>query len=231
MTLTVHTISGAPRGWRILLGLTFKGLDYDVRYLQASAKEQRSPEFLALNPRGKVPILTKGDDIVLRESLAILTWLERQYPEKPLFGETPEEATRIWQSTSESCHYLRDAIHDVLSNVFGSDGSVPAEGSKEMTVLLDAAARLHTECQALENLLGDRPFLAGDRPSAADAVAFPEIRLVQRGIEIRQALMSALGFANLPFSYPKLTAWMDRIAAVPGFEKTLPVHWKAQPAA
>lgn len=230
MTLTVHTISGAPRGWRILLGLTFKGLDYDVRYLQASAKEQRSPEFLALNPRGKVPILTMGDNVVLRESLAILTWLDRQYPEKPLFGETSEEANRIWQSTSESCHYLRDAIHSVLSVVFNSDGSVPAEGSAEMAALIDAAASLHAECQALETLLGDRPFLAGHRPSAADAVAFPEIRLIERGIEIRQALMSALGFANLSFNYPKLAAWMDRIAAVPGLEKSLPAHWKAQPA-
>lgn len=231
MTLTLHTISGAPRGWRILLGLTFKGLDYDIRYLQASAKEQRSPEFLALNPRGKVPVLTKGGDIVLRESLAILTWLDRQYPEKPLFGETAEEATRIWQSTSESCHYLRDATHNLLSLVFNSDGSVPTEGSEKMTALLDAAASLHAECQALENLLGDRPFLAGSNLSAADAVAFPEIRLIKRGIETRQALMSALGFAKLSFSYPMLTAWMDRIAAVPGFEKTLPAHWKAQPAA
>ncbi len=231
MTLTVHTISGAPRGWRILLALTFKGLDYDIRYLQASAQEQRSPEFLALNPRGKVPILTKGDNLVLRESLAILTWLEREYPEKPIFGRTPEEAIGIWQSTSESCHYLRDAIHEVLSVVFSSDGSVPAEGSHEMTALSEAAASLHAECRALEDLLGDQAFLAGERPSAADAVAFPEIRLVQRGIEIRQPLMSAIGFANLPLSYPKLAAWMDRIAAVPGFEKTLPAHWTAQPAA
>ncbi len=231
MTYTVHTISGAPRGWRVLLGLTFKGLDYDVRYLQASAKEQRSPEFLALNPRGKVPVMTDGDEFVLRESLAILTWLDRRYPEKPLFGNTPDEAARIWQSTSESCHYLRDAIHNVLSVVFNSDGRVPAADSPELAALSEAAAVLHSECRALEDLLSDRPFLASDAPSAADAVAFPEIRLIARGIEIRQALMSAIGFTSLSVSYPRLSAWMDRIADLPGFEKTLPAHWQAQPAA
>ena len=37
MTLTVYNISGAPRPWRVLVGLTLKGLDYEMHYLESSS--------------------------------------------------------------------------------------------------------------------------------------------------------------------------------------------------
>ena len=108
MTLTVYTISGAPRGWRVLVGLTLKGLDYEVRYLEGSKRQHKSAEFLKINPRGTVPVLN-ADGQIVRDSIAILAWLDRQYPDKPLFGEAADEAARIWQLTMECCDYLRDA--------------------------------------------------------------------------------------------------------------------------
>ena len=41
MQITVYSISGAPRAWRVLLGLTFKDIDYDMHLLQASKSEIR----------------------------------------------------------------------------------------------------------------------------------------------------------------------------------------------
>ena len=37
----IYTISGAPRPWRVLLGLTFKELDYEIHYLQVSRREHK----------------------------------------------------------------------------------------------------------------------------------------------------------------------------------------------
>ncbi|WP_282607765.1 glutathione S-transferase family protein [Pelagibius sp. Alg239-R121] len=226
MTLTLHTVSGAPRGWRVLLGFAFKGLEYNTRYLQSSKREHKMPAFLALNPRGTVPVVEAGDRI-LRDSIGILAWLDRQHPENPLFGETAEEAAEIWQIALECCDYLRDAITGVLAPAFTGDGSVPPLDSDEMIALNTAARVLHDECRFVEDLLADRPFLAGNAPSAADAVAFPEIRLIQRAVETKPKLMSALGFANPPFSYPKLDAWKARIESLPGVDKTFPIHWNA----
>ena len=105
MSYRIHIISGAPRPWRVLLGLTAKKLDFDIVVLEGSKREHKSPAFLALNPRGRVPVLQNGG-FVLRESLAILAYLERLHPEVPLFGVTAEESARIWEQVMEGDHDL-----------------------------------------------------------------------------------------------------------------------------
>ena len=79
MSITVHSVSGAPRPWRVMLGLAFKGLDFDIHYLEASKREHKAPAFLKINPRGTVPAMI-ADGVVLRDSTAILARPDRQYP-------------------------------------------------------------------------------------------------------------------------------------------------------
>src|SRR5262245_62060575 len=58
-------------------------LDLDFEYVQVDLTkgEHRRPEFLALNPAGKVPVLV-DDDLVLSESVAIVLYLAEKYPQK-----------------------------------------------------------------------------------------------------------------------------------------------------
>ena len=84
MTLTVYSIGGAPRGWRVLLALEFKHLSYDPHYLEGSKGEHQAAEFRLLNPHGKVPVIV-SEGIARRESLALLGWLDRKFPEQPLY--------------------------------------------------------------------------------------------------------------------------------------------------
>jgi glutathione S-transferase len=55
--------------------------------------ESKTPEYLALNPRGEVPVLTDGD-VVVHESIAIVAYLEGEFPEPALFGATSAETGR-----------------------------------------------------------------------------------------------------------------------------------------
>lgn len=224
MTIIVHAISGAPRAWRVLLGLTFKGLDFDIRYLEASKGEHKAPEFLKLNPRGTVPVLEDGETIV-RDSIGSLAWLDRAYPEKPLFGHTPNAAAKIWQLTTECCDYLRAAGNSLLFPILVEGKPLPASGSPDRAALETAATAMQAECLFLETQLGKSPYLAGNNPSAADAVAFPEMRLVERAVDTKPDIMRALGFDNMDTRYPHIADWKSRISALPGFEKTLPRHW------
>lgn len=80
--LELYLLSGSPYGWRVQLALEFKGLAYRSRFLIASEGETRTTEFLALNPRGKVPVLRANEDVVY-ESLAVMAYLERRYPDPP----------------------------------------------------------------------------------------------------------------------------------------------------
>ena len=222
--ITVYTVSGAPRGWRVLLGLTFKGIDYDIRLLEASKGEHKAPDYLALNPRGTVPTVV-ADDLVLRDSIGILAWLDRRFPAKPLFGETGDEAAGIWQIVFEANDYLRNAINDVFFPLLVKGESFPNPGTEDAAATTEAIERLRSECQHLEDLLDGQPYLGGDTASAADAVCFPEIRLIERAVETKFEDMEAYGIADLAGQYPNLEAWKSRISELEGYEKTLPVHW------
>lgn len=224
MTITVYSVSGAPRGWRVLLGLTFKGLDYEIKYLEASKGEHKAEPFLTLNPRGTVPVLVQGD-LVLRDSLGILAWLDSAYPEKPLFGQNPTETANIWQVTLECCDYLRATINDLLGPILVKGEPLPEAGTPERLAWEAAAAAYHKECDFLENLLSKNPFLAGAAPSAADAVAFPEVRLIERAVDTKPDIMAALGLQDTDKQYLRIAEWKRRISAVPGFDNTLPRHW------
>ncbi|MEP2990048.1 MAG: glutathione S-transferase family protein [Parasphingorhabdus sp.] len=228
MTMTVYAVSGAPRPWRVLAGLTFKELEFDIRYLEASKGEHKSPEYLKINPRGTVPSLTYGN-LTLRDSIGILAWLDREFPEKPLFGNDASEAAEIWQNVLEMADYLRSAHNSVFFSILVQGISVTNESSAERKAMEEAAEKLKMECENLEEKLENNNFLCGDRPTAADAVAFPDIRLIQRAAEIKADDLAALGIDTLlTRDFPKLKAWKTRVEDLPGMSKTMPPHWNAQ---
>lgn len=227
--MRLHNISGAPRGWRVLLGLSFKGLDAETVLMSLSSRDHHKPDFLSLNPRATVPVL-ETDDGILRDSIAILAWLDRAYAEKPLFGKTSQHAAEIWQVTMECCDYLREANRQLLTIAFSSDGYAPPKDSDAYADLKRAADLAHAECRYLEGILTDgRAYLCGDAPSAADAVAFPEVRLMQRAVETKHDLMSSIGFGYPPDLYPKVADWKARLNDDPGVAATMPVHWTDAP--
>src|SRR5579885_1995252 len=57
MTLGIFWGSGSPFSWRVLLGAHIKGLEYESRLLEFSKGHLKAPEFLQMNPRGKVPVI------------------------------------------------------------------------------------------------------------------------------------------------------------------------------
>lgn len=85
---------------------------------------------------------------------------------------------------------------------------------------------MHAECTFLEDIMSDgRLYLAGTLPSAADAVAYPEVRLLQRAMETKPEMMSALGFSSLLSAYPHVEAWKARLNNDPRVVRTMPPHW------
>ncbi len=225
MTLTLTTISGSPRGWRVLLGLAFKGLTVEINELKLSENEHKAEPFISLNPRGTVPVL-ESDGIVIRDSMAILAWLDRKFPQKPLFGSTDLEAAEIWQATMESRQYLRQATADFLTPIFFQGASLDDKGTPKWETLLAASDVMQSEMRFLDTKLSDgRDFLVGDNPSAADAVSWTEIRLVQRASETKPDLMTELGFAELANTFDRLEAWKQRVFERRGVEATMPGHW------
>ena len=220
MALELFWASGSPFSWRVLLTLEHKGVTYESRLLQFSKGENKSPEFLAMNPRGQVPVLRDGS-FVIAESLAILVYLDRKYPERPLFGETAEQSACIWQVVLETALRL-DALGEdfVLPLYFG-------ESDQKEGAIRAAVPRIHAELARWETLLASGgPWLVTPALSAADIVLYPAVKSLLRAAGKPAA--ERFGADLLPFDqhYPRLAAWMSRIEQLPGYERTYPPHWR-----
>lgn len=212
-------IAGSPYAWRALLGLAVKGVAYESRLIQGSEREHKQDWFLAMNPRGKVPVLKHGDTVVY-ESLAILAYLDALYPDPPLFGRTPEERAAIFRRYSEVDHYFRAAVSDVTLPVFFGGLDEKAEEVKA------AALRVAEELARYESMLEAAPFLAGETISAADLALYPDLRLLGRALLRKEVAALGLPIADLDTRYPATKDWTARIEALPGFEATYPPHWR-----
>ncbi len=219
MALEVYWGSGSPFAWRVLLTLEVKQLPYQSHLISFSQQENKSPEYLALNPRGKVPTLKDGD-FVLYESLAIMAYLDSQYPERPLFGRTPHEVGTIWRLVSENSSYVCDPIQQITSPVF--TGRV---ADKE-AVIRTAATTVYGELARLDAAVTQPPWLAGAAISAADIVVYPWIASLVRAAAKEVAQPLNLQFLPFDVRYPHLAAWVKRIEAIPGYERTYPPHWQ-----
>ena len=65
MAIDLYWASGSAYSWRVLMALEHKRLHYASHLLQLSLQEQKSPQMLALNPRGRLPVLKDGDYVSL----------------------------------------------------------------------------------------------------------------------------------------------------------------------
>ncbi len=140
MALEVFWGSGSPFAWRVLLALEYKRLPYVSRLLQFSKQEHKSPQMLALNPRGRVPVLKDGDYVCF-ESLAILYYLDLKYPQPPIFGHTPEEAGTIMRVICEYQAYIEPRLTTIASGVF--QGNADLSGDEITAAMHAVASALH----------------------------------------------------------------------------------------
>lgn len=82
---------------KVFITLAEKNLDYDMHMVDLFRNEQYSPEYLKLNPKGVVPTLVDGDNVIT-ESTLICEYLDESYPEPHLMPATPSEraSMRLW---------------------------------------------------------------------------------------------------------------------------------------
>jgi glutathione S-transferase len=220
MSIEVFWGSGSPYSWRVLLALEFKRLRYESHLLDLSKQEHKSAEMLKLNPRGRVPVL-KDDDFVCFESLAILGYLDRKYPEHPLFGVTAAETGGILRRICEFQVYVEDHLNKIIAAIFfGALEARLDEVNKSLEVVI-------AEAHVIEYRLTQARWLATDECSAADLMIFPSIKILQRALARREADELQTPFEPLEPNFPAIAAWLRRIEALPGYERTYPPHWRA----
>lgn len=222
MGYEIYWISGSPYAWTILLALEIKGLGYESRLLNRTNDEHKAPEFLAINPRGLVPVLKDGDTVIC-EAIAILAYLDKKHPEPPLLGVTAAETGRVWQTVSEINDYIRVPIADGISGPIFRGKARSDDGADAVRTARPAA---HKALAWVNDRLAGGPFLAGDGISAADIVLLPILQALVRSAGKDEAPALDLGILPLEETYPNIAEWLPRITSLPGYENTYPPHWR-----
>jgi len=166
--MKLYTFPPAPNPRKLQTYLGEKQIRIPVQLVNLVKGEQRTPEMLAKNPMGALPILELDDGTILSESLAVIEYLEELHPEPPMIGRTPVERalTRRIERICELGVLVRVAriVHSTNS---------PLPGVRENPAVAEQTrSELPEVLRILDAELRDRPFLASDRPTIADCTLF-----------------------------------------------------------
>jgi len=177
ITLYAHVNRKATNTLKLRVALAEAGAAYEYRAVNLDAGEQRRPEFLALNPHGKIPVLVDGD-FVLAESDAILWYLGERFPDARLLpvasaGDLATARARVLQwcdfaSTGLSQTYVDIYIHKIKAAPEQRVNWIGEAAMQKMDRLLGV----------MDGVLAERPFLAEDF-SLADLAAAAVITSVK----------------------------------------------------
>jgi len=220
MAIDLYWGSGSPYSWRVMLALEYKKLAYTSHLVQFSKQEHKSPQMLALNFRGRVPVLKDGDYVVF-ESLAVLYYLDLKYPQPPLFGRSPEEAGIIMRVICEFQAYVEEHLNRIVDAFF-----FPSR-QRNLDELARSMHVVGSEARSIEMRLAKSEWVVGDSFSAADIVLFPALQTLLRALAKPDARELSARFLPLEINYPALARWCGRVENLPGYERTYPPHWRS----
>jgi glutathione S-transferase len=242
MALDLYHWEPTVNSGELLIALNEKGIAFTSRYVDVLAFEQHSPRFLALNPRGEVPVLVHDGD-VLTETTLILEYLDAAFPGVPLVPETPAERyrMRVWTKLANDSFapaltllgwhvrmarqlrgFDRSAILDGLARL-PLDRQVVWRTALDDSYTEDQLTRarqfLEVAVRRLEEALATNEWLAGARYSLADIAIFP----------LAHALQSLLPDVAALASRPHIARWLSRMQERPAVRSALAMGRSAHP--
>jgi glutathione S-transferase len=189
---------------RVKIYLAEKGLNEieEVNFERAAAFI-KTPEYLAKNPAGKIPLLELDDGAFLPESAAIIEYLEELYPDPPMIGTTPRERAKVRSvervvagiSVLARLYFLHRA-----PSFLQSSRGLAYEPKVAAAIKPDFENDLHT----IEVNMGEDPFVAGPKPTVADCHLYA---ILSAGVEKFDY--------EIPDEFPRLQRWYKNFSARP----------------
>jgi glutathione S-transferase len=213
MAIEFYYMGGGPFAWRCLLALAVKKLAYTPIVMVPARGDLKTSTFLALNPRGTLPVLRDGE-VVVRESQAIMFYLDRAYPDRPLYGRSPAEAAAVMQEICEQGSHLEALLRKVIGPLlFGAAG---------LSSIGEVAAPLCEELSMLDYRLAKQKWIAGDAISAADIHLYPLLPTFERALRQPAAAEVAQSLPAIEETYPNIIQWMRAIQSLDGYAESVP---------
>ncbi len=205
-TIIVHGVPGSPYVRKPLLICEEKGAPYRLAAMQFGAGSNKSPEYLALHPFGRLPAIEHGD-FKLYEAQAIVRYIDRVFPGPSLTPTDPRQAARMDQVMNIVDWYVMPSITSAIAfnRVVKPKFGMPVD----QQAVAGALPMAKTCVSALEDILGGKTYLAGDAVSLADLFAYGHFEFFGQSPEGADML------AGSP-----LLGWMERMSVRPSVQNT-----------
>ena len=199
--IKLYDFKSSPNCQRVKIVLAEKNLPYEIMPVDLRAKEQRTPEYLKLNPYGKVPVLT-DDGTVLYESCIINEYLEEKYPSPPLMPKDPGQKAKARILIDYGMAHFDSPYQKLRMEL------MKEQKDQNQQVIEDAKGDLKRLLKRFEDELGGQDYLMGEF-SLVDADLLPRFTRLE-------------GFGVLPDpSLPRLEKYLEKVKARPSVKAIL----------
>ncbi len=201
--IKLYDAGNCPYGQKVRIALAEKGLSYELVTVDLAAGDHRRPEFLRLNPYGRVPVLM-DEDVVVYDSTIINEYLDDEYPSPPLLPRVEASAMRALSRMFED--FADNSFTPQVDQLLAESAKPEAERDANRIQRLRQA--IDRVLHYLNRQLQGRHFLA-DEFSVADIGFVPGL-----------LALGALGVEISP-GRPNIEAWAGRLFERPSTRELL----------
>jgi len=167
--MILYAVTLSPFAARVRLALRVKTLDYDMQ--PPPGGSTRSPEYLAINPIGKLPVLVTDEGLAIAESETILDYLDEQFPAPSLMPSDPAERVRMRNIIRSFELYATPAMSRLFKQMD------PA--TRDEAVTAAEIANWRNGLGLCDQFVTDAMFAVGGAISKADCVLLPSLLLCE----------------------------------------------------
>src|SRR5262245_34293257 len=174
--MKLYEFAGAPNPRKVRVYINEKGIDVPPESVDILTGQNRSSEFLKKNPMGGLPVLELDDGSHLSESLAIIEYLEELHPEPSLLGKNPRDRARVRELERMAELGILWAVGTYFQN---THPFMAGRVKQSPDAAENAKTRLASSLKILDDAIGSKPFVAGDKPSIADCTLFAALEFAE----------------------------------------------------
>jgi glutathione S-transferase len=187
-SLKLYQSPASPNSRRVRIFLAEKGLTVPLVVVDLGKGEQHSEAYRTINPRRVVPTLVLEDGTAIGEVPAIMRYLDEAYPEKPLLGATPRDKGLIamWERRAEVEGFaaVMEGVRNKVAGLKGRAIAGPHDYEQIPALVERSGLRVNNFFTDRNERLGQVPFVAGERYSAADITALVAVDFAARALAL-----------------------------------------------
>ncbi|MGX9742531.1 maleylacetoacetate isomerase [Pseudocitrobacter corydidari] len=205
--MKLYSFFNSSASYRVRIAMALKGIDYDTVGVNIRIGQQNALEYRRLNPVGLVPALVTDDGESLGQSLAIIDWLDRHFPQTPLLPGNDPERMRILEIVYAICCDIHPINNMRVLRYLSDELKVSEEDKKRWY-----AHWVQQGLSAVEQLLRHSQsgqFCVGETPTLADCCLVPQwANALRMGCDLS--------------GYPRCKAVYEACSALPAFVAAAP---------